>query len=98
MADDDILVDPARLIRVTYTTPEDPAIEVLALACHYVVASNPDGKRAIGIEVIFDPTIQPPQTLPTEAYYCPTSRLERPLIAPKDLKKVSPIHAEVHKP
>jgi hypothetical protein len=92
MAEEDgIEVNPVRLLRVTYAEGDGPTIEVIALACHYVAAHLPDGKRAIGIEIVFDPTIQPPHDLPTTSYRCPEDRFERRLLAPRDLKKITPV-------
>lgn len=85
----DVAVDPDRLLLVAWEENGAP-IEIVALSCHYV-AAGPDAKRSIGIEVIFDPEIQPPRPLPTEAYRCPTARLEQRLLPPKDVKKIAPI-------
>lgn len=90
-AEDGIEVNPVRLLRVTYAEGDGPMIEVIALACHYVTAHLHNGKPAIGIEIVLDPTIQPPHALPTETYLCPEGRFERRLLAPRDLKKVSPV-------
>jgi hypothetical protein len=86
---EDVAVNPDRLLHVAYEE-NGATIEVVALACHYVAAS-PSGKRSIGIEIIFDPEIQPPKPLPIEPYRCPTMRLEQRLLPPKNVKKIAPI-------
>lgn len=90
---DSIYVHPPGLLRVTCAEPDGSTTEILALACHYVVCETPSTRRSIGIEVVFDPTIQPPHDL-HEPYFCPASRVERRVLAPKDLKKIAPIHRE----
>lgn len=91
---DGIEVNPVRLLRVTYAEGDGPTIEVIAHVCHYVTAHLPNGKPTIGIEIVFDPTIQPPHDLPTEVYFCPEGRFESRLLAPRALKKISPVSAK----
>lgn len=91
---DDIDVVPEQLLHVTCERHEQAPMEVLAVMCHYVTATNPDGQRAVGIELVYDPLIQSAYqlsgTIPP-AYVCPVVRLKSLLLDPRTLKKIAPI-------
>lgn len=84
----DLYVPTKQLVRVTHDLPDGSSTVVVAIACGYVPIQH-DGQSSVAIEVVFDPAMQPPIELPRDGYPCPVSRLERRLLAPKALKKVS---------
>jgi hypothetical protein len=89
---EDVTVRPDCLLHVAYEE-SGARIEIVALTCHYV-AAGPNGQRRIGIEIVFDPEIQPPKPIPTEPYRCPMMRLEQRLVSSRKLKKIAPIKIE----
>ena len=85
---DDLLIDPERFVRVTHALPDGSTAITVAVVCAYVSVRQ-HGEYTVAIEVIFDPTVQPPNDLPREAYLCSYERLERMLLPPKDVKQIS---------
>ena len=86
----DIVVDPERMVRVLYATPAGPKA-IVALNCAYVSVRAATGRRVVAIEIVFDPDVQPPTApIPHVPYYCPQARLQSLLLAPGDLRNISP--------
>ncbi len=79
-----LLIDPQRLLRVAFQQGGRDR-EVVAVTCRYVPVDN-RGQRQVAIEVAFDPDNE----RPSEVYYCPEQRLSRLLLAPGQIRRISP--------
>ena len=81
-----LVVNPQKMLRVTFQHPTEGEREVTALTCAYVPAVSPDGEVSVAIEPVWDPRVQNPESI----YTCPEEHLERLLLSPRRLKKVRP--------
>jgi hypothetical protein len=82
----EILIDPRRLVRVKFKDALGQPRDVVAVTCAYVPARASDGTMRVAIEIVFDPSVPHP----SGAYYVPSARLERQLVAPAKLERVKP--------
>lgn len=79
-----VLVDPERMLVVT-VRKGGPNQEIVSVSCRYVPVGSGD-RRQIAVELAFDPK----NNKPTQPYYCPTERLQRVLLAPRDVVRIRP--------
>lgn len=81
----DVLVDPKKMLRVRFADADGAVQDVAAVTCAYVPAQA-GHVVGIAIQVVIDPGMPDP----TQPYYCPQDRLQYRLMAPGQLKGVSP--------
>jgi hypothetical protein len=86
----ELVVDPRRMLRVTIGEPGGGESEIVALTCAYVPATNPDGRRTVALEVMWDPD----NTSPTSVYLCSEDRLSRLLLPPVRVRRIRPYALE----
>jgi hypothetical protein len=79
------LVDPDRLMVVTILDA-GRALDLVAVSCRYLPATDAKGRRAIALEITHDPA----RPSPTTAYLLPAELLHRRLIDPRALQRVRP--------
>ena len=80
------LVDPERLLVVAYRDPVGSEHEVAAIGCRYVPAVDATGRRAVALEILFDPETP----APTAPYYRPAQELRELVLDPRRIVRIRP--------
>ncbi len=81
------LIDPQRLLIVTYQDAQTPLLrEVAAVTCRYVPAIDADGHRAVAVELVYDPL----EPRPSSPYFRPPQELQQLLLDPRAIRRIRP--------